>query len=245
MTTLKVLPAETKPFKHKIERTHSPKQATRYRQFRDCLRWEFGFTCAFCLLHEADLVFAGIDGSGMTQIEHFKRQKTHPRDILNYENCFYICIYCNRDRGIKPHLTGTKDKKLLNPCDNTWANHFELQDHHLNTKSDDVDGNYTLDTYNLNNPIKVKLRKIRQKKLTQLLKISALFHRLLLRIEEGESELLEDAREVQKVLRDMRLDVIEQYEVIPADVPRSCRCEATPAYQLPVQMEDQVQRLNP
>jgi len=90
---MKLLPPSTKPPTQKIRRLHNPK-ATHgrygYRAYRACLRWEFGFSCAFCLLHEADLARQGVEGLGVTGIEHFSLASTHPESINDYDNCFYI-----------------------------------------------------------------------------------------------------------------------------------------------------------
>ena len=71
---MKILPPVTHPWSEKIVRRHTPrslKGAKGYQAYRPCLRWEFGFSCAFCLVHEVDLAPYPIAGSGLTQVEHF------------------------------------------------------------------------------------------------------------------------------------------------------------------------------
>ncbi len=61
---MRTLPRQTQPPATPIERRHAPAPG-RYDSFRPCLRWDFGFTCAFCLLHEADLAEHGTEGTGL------------------------------------------------------------------------------------------------------------------------------------------------------------------------------------
>jgi hypothetical protein len=58
------LPPATHPWRRKIERQHLPIEGS-YSSFRPCVRWEFGFSCAFCLLHEADVMLSGAEGWGL------------------------------------------------------------------------------------------------------------------------------------------------------------------------------------
>jgi hypothetical protein len=57
----KILPPVTQPWPQVIVRQHKPPEA-KYKTYRACLRWEFGFSCAFCLLHETDLMPCGAEG---------------------------------------------------------------------------------------------------------------------------------------------------------------------------------------
>ena len=59
---MKILPPQTKPPTSPIERRHRPRPVhgrQGYLKFRPCLRWDFGFTCPFCLMHESDFVRGG------------------------------------------------------------------------------------------------------------------------------------------------------------------------------------------
>lgn len=68
---MKILPPVTLPPRQPTTRRHEPKAAfgaEGYQAYRACLRWEFGFTCSFCLMHEADLTggraVEGLGGDG-------------------------------------------------------------------------------------------------------------------------------------------------------------------------------------
>src|SRR4051812_19451819 len=111
------------PWQGLIHRRHTPSPSKDYRAYRACLRWEFGFSCAFCLLHEADIVAAGTEGWGVMAIEHFVPQ-SHAPDLVNvYSNCFYVCTLCNSARGDRPNQA-PDGANLLNPCDDPWNELF-------------------------------------------------------------------------------------------------------------------------
>lgn len=61
---MKILPPTTQPPLQAIERRHRPKKSRRWSDYRACLRWDFAFTCGFCLLHEVDL-FGSEGGEGL------------------------------------------------------------------------------------------------------------------------------------------------------------------------------------
>ena len=94
MKKLPILPAVTLPWREKFFRRHTPSPVQGgdgYREYRACLRWEFGFSCAFCLCHESDLMLAGTEGWGLMQIEHFSPKSSDPDGRNDYSNCFYLC----------------------------------------------------------------------------------------------------------------------------------------------------------
>ena len=100
---MKILPPTTEPPPEPTRRRHEP-AAGRYQTYRACLRWDFGFTCPFCLLHEADVVLHGAEGFGVFQIEHREPQHSEAgRELVDrYENVLYICVLCNRSRWDRP-----------------------------------------------------------------------------------------------------------------------------------------------
>jgi hypothetical protein len=164
---MNVLPPRTTPSQIPIPRRHSPSGA--YTGFRACLRWEFGFTCAFCLVHESDLIAHGIERSGLTGIEHQRRQETDPALINSYENCFYACRFCNGARGTKSYQR--KTMRLLNPCETAWGARFALDGDDLRPRIDDADAGYTAVTYDVNDPRRIVLRRNRAETMTNALQV--------------------------------------------------------------------------
>jgi hypothetical protein len=132
-----ILPPRTAPATTPTARRHAPQQAS-YGEYRACLRWDFGFTCAFCLLHESDLSQGmGVEGLGLMWIEHRFLQSTHESERDRYENCIYACRLCNQARGTAP-LIDTRGHRLLDPTETAWAEHFEERRDLLEAKSGDV-----------------------------------------------------------------------------------------------------------
>lgn len=231
---MRVLPPRTSPPLGRIERRHSPAPAAGrhgYRAFRSCLRWEFGFTCAFCLLHEADLIGHGIEGSGLTGVEHFLPVSKAEEKTNEYSNCFYACRFCNLSRG-DASAVDFVGRKLLNPCDHVWSDHFELgNDDRLLPRPGDADAAYTEIVYDLNDRRKIKIRKWRRERIEELLKVlleapaSALELAALCSVVPAphDEPLLRMAKrlwaEVRRALRDL-----QRFAPIPRDAGRGCQC---------------------
>ena len=129
---MSILPPRTPLPDTPFRRRHTPGTASGrrgYERYRHCLRWEFGFTCAFCLLHESDLAVGVGDGlpaagSGQFTIEHLQPQATVPSRRNDYSNCYYACRRCNLARTLKYQLVSRDGAQLLDPCRVAWANHF-------------------------------------------------------------------------------------------------------------------------
>src|SRR5262249_29775139 len=98
----RILPSIARLSSAPIERRHAPASggdhARAYEQFRPCLRWEFTFSCAFCLLHEAQVCPEGAAGSSQFWIEHLELQSERPDLRNSYANLVYTCRRCNLAR---------------------------------------------------------------------------------------------------------------------------------------------------
>lgn len=245
---MKILPARTSPPSSLIERRHSPEPAKGrygYRKYRPCLRWDFGFTCAFCLLHEADLVEHGVEGTGLTSVEHFI-PVGGAGPINDYSNCFYACRFCNQARSDLPVVSGKQ--RLLDPCANVWAEHFTLTaDDQLVPVDGDSDAAYTHQSYDLDDPRKVDRRRVRRERLgewRQLLEEGpGLLEELLARTSEqpssGQRAFLQAAEWLRRSIESAILD-IQRYAAIPPDADAACRCGYNDHHALPTGLGSQV-----
>ncbi len=233
MTTL---PRQTQPPTTPIERRHTPPEG-RYGTYRPCLRWDFGFTCAFCLLHEADMTDHGVEGTGLTWIEHRILRSDVPARADDYGNCYYACRFCNQARGTAA-LEDADGRRLLDPCADAWGRHLEVDGDCLRPLDDDA--LYTHETYDLDDPRKRRARRARtaaidtaRKTLTEA---PRLVRRLLELAEtaavEDRSALLDAAQNLSARVRDAGWQ-LERYRVVPADAPTSCRCGTAAALSLP------------
>lgn len=248
---MKILPPRTLPPATPIKRRHTPRATTGrygYRAYRSCLRWEFAFTCAFCLLHEADFAEYGAEGLGLTSIEHFDPASRNATKINDYENCFYACCLCNGSRS-DARVVDRESHRLLNPCTDAWADHFVMTtDDRLSPVDGDVDALRTAAIYDLNAPLKVKLRRWRRKHIEEWLglvergpdRVADLLARSARATTRTEAQaLLEAAKLLHGCIVRASRD-LAGYAAIPQDVDNSCRCGSTANHTLPVWFADQV-----
>jgi hypothetical protein len=199
-------------------------------QYRPCLRWEFGFTCAFCLLHESDLTPHGVDGSGLTSIEHYQTQRSAPDLADEYENCFYACRWCNGARGTKP-VIAPDGRRLLQPCSDAWGTHFSATDRYrIAPRLGDRDAKYTEGAYRLNAKPKRKRREKREKAISEAIRTLQEAPACRLRLRSAarsdtvrRGDLLQAARHLRDLANAAR-EQLRRYALEPVDAPGVCRC---------------------
>lgn len=238
---MQILPPQTVPPTEPTSRRHSP-SARKYAGYKPCLRWEFGFTCAFCLLHEADLAVGGVLPAGNTAvmwIEHLDTQKGHPALKDQYTNCVWSCRFCNRSRHFADRVG--LSARLLNPCEQTWSSHFVRAGDELRPHTGDTDAEHTHQIYDLDDPRKVRLRAARREYITEALRTLAEVPArelavLALAAEAQPSDalrLIEAARELHTRIECAARE-LERWAAVPSDAPDPCCCDAhaagLPAY---------------
>ena len=250
---MRIIPQQIQPPTTPTTRKHDPKPVSGgagYQQYRSCLRWEFGFTCPFCLLHEADFVRGGCaEGTGVTWIEHRIPQSTDRGARNDYTNCIYSCRFCNGARSNNP--VEREGAHLLDPTQAIWSHHFVLEDDFLKPAEGDPDAEYTNESYNLNESRKVKLRKLRREMYAEYLalikkgpaKIVQLMALAETRINEPEiaGELEFCARILRQSIQ-KAIKGLQEYAAVPQDAPKECRCENV-KLTLPTGLESQVVEL--
>ena len=239
MTTL---PRQTQPPATPIERRHAPAPG-RYGSYRPCLRWDFGFTCAFCLLHEADLAEHGVEGTGLTWIEHRLLRSVDPLRARDYANCYYACRFCNTARGTAP-LEDADGRRVLDPCADAGGHHLMVHGDGLRPLDDDA--RYTHETYDLDDPRKRLARRSRTAAIDTARKTLSKAPRLISRLLElaetaaakDRAAILDAAQARSATVRAARRQ-LERYRAIPADAPTSCRCGTLAAHSLPAFLAEQ------
>lgn len=238
---LEIVPARIQVPRTRKHQRHTPRSTNDYRDYRACLRWDAGFTCCFCLVHESDLTRTGTaEGTGLTSIEHLQAQ-THAPDLVNvYSNCAYACQSCNNVRRCTPseHPSGAR---LLHPWGDAWGDHFRLHEDRLEPLQEGEagrDARYTIGVYRLNHQRKVAMRRTRR---NQLQSYVSLFEHDLRGLRalaaqqqsaEERLELLGWARKLAE-LRGLASDELERRTAIPADAPTRCRCDSQEHHTLP------------
>ncbi len=220
-----VLPPRTLPPAAPQERRHRPTDVS-YPRHRNCLVWDFGFTCALCLLHEHDLA---PDPDGLTTLttEHVVAQSAGegPSSRNRYANLLLACTFCNRARSNTPNQSRAGEQ-LLDPTCVAWSEHFALHEDRLEPLTDDA--RYTCVTYDLNDERKVRRRKMRRELVEELLDamrdVPPLLDELTRRaVETGDRRLLDAARQLRADLKARLRDVLS-YKVVPDHAPPTCRC---------------------
>ena len=253
---MRILPRRTRPFPVKLERRHTPRPTRGrrgYQAFRPCLRWELGFTCAFCLAHESDLVEHGSEGTGLMTIEHFSPANTAktPAEVealLNdYRNCLYACRYCNGSRNDAPEFDW-RGRKLLNPFNHAWGEHFMLSDDdRLLPVPGDLDAEYTAEVYDLNEARKLEMRRSRRERMDESsvlvdqgpgLLDALLASSMDLGPGARSAELLMAAESLRKAMRSAE-QALMRHAAIPEDADPECRCGHANHYTLPPALEEQ------
>lgn len=155
----------------RIVRRENPTPTKRikdYRRYRECLREDFGWRCAYCMIHEN----THSDGRHGFDIDHFKpRAKDGPVDA--YANLYWSCKWCNSLKH--DHWPSEDDKaidmRFADPCaEHDYGNHFtEEADGTL--RVDSKCGGYHVGHLRLNRPMRVSLRVERNELIACVLKL--------------------------------------------------------------------------
>lgn len=201
-----LVPATILPADEVFTRRHSPSPVKNYALYRGCLRWEFGFTCAICLLHERDIMAYGVEGWGTMTIEHMVARTQDPNLLGTYANLLYVCRLCNQSRSDTDIFSGTGER-LLDPTRDIWAQHFRVSDDKLVPL--DSDAAYTDEVYGMNEPRRRKLRRLRRERVKVW------------------DELLQAGNNIANLMK------LCPRWWIPDDYPRDCRCRQSKARRLP------------
>ena len=242
------LPPITRPWSRKIERRHSPKPGD-YSSYKECLRWEFGFSCAFCLIHETDLIKAGTKGWSLMQVEHRIAQSDDPSQINIYRNCFYICERCNKARRALPNIDG-EGRILLDPCTVVWADHFEVKECKISPRLGNSSAQYTWESYRLDDPAKVRLRERRQYWMAKCAEVlldcsnmeTEVVGKAVAEANNRDSSETEQRLIIARSLHKMRkpfLDHLDEFAPVPESRTIPCRCNRTDHLTLPDVLAEQ------
>jgi hypothetical protein len=237
---MKVLPEATAPPAAPQHRRHQPRQPQAERgweRYRQCLRWDFGFTCAFCLLHEADVARAGSEGWGTFTTEHFIPRSRDASRANDYANCYWCCRRCNSSRNARD--VETHEGRLLDPCSTAWAGAFRLDGFEFQgAMQDDRDARRTIAVYDLNDPLKVRARRKRAQVISSALDLHRRSWSAIRRLTPQDREFLSDLETALKNLR-AAFAQLRAFAAIPEDRVESCECEIGGEFSLPNWLEVQ------
>lgn len=246
---MRVLGARTALPDEALTRSHAPARGD-YRKYRDCARWDFGFTCSLCFLHESDLIEGGAEGTGLAWIEHHELKSKAKERRDEYTNCLLSCRFCNNGRATLPNRDSHTGAKLLDPTREAWALRFRSEGHSLRVRhAGDIDAEYTWELYGLGDERKEALRENRARRFDQFRSAERDFAELVPEL-LAKAEQSTDPHEIQRCLRSARalersydasLAEVRRYLAIPHDAPASCRCVTL--HRLPAWLERQTQEV--
>jgi hypothetical protein len=193
------------------------------------LRWEFSFTCAFCLLHEADFSPIGTERLALLQIEHLVARVIAPGLEAIYSNCYLACRLCNVAKRDQP-VVDDKGVRLLDPRTDSWSDHFAWAEDELVPLNEHARRTWV--AYDLGDPIKTQRRAYRrvfiEQRLRQLAEdIPNYFELFAAMVERGTPEERLKAVHAMARLEEARVNLLFElghYQAVPRDA-RTCRCD--------------------
>jgi len=150
-------------------RRHAPARRSDYHDYRECVRSDFGFTCAWCLVSEPDLreaESAAVRRWSM-QIDHVLPRESHAEREADYSNLVLACSNCNRTKSSYDPSRGG-GAALLDPTDIAWGDHFDARDGDLVARTEAA--REVAQRVGVNHDLKRALRRARAAKVGALLR---------------------------------------------------------------------------
>ena len=128
-----------------------------YTDYREELRHDFWFSCAYCSM--AEIESQAIPFS----IDHYEPKSIRPDLIADYGNLMWVCQPCNsRKKDITPHAgLRAAGHRYVRPDHDHPDDHYELEG--LEVTGTTNAGKYTAARLDLNRPPLKELRALRQR----------------------------------------------------------------------------------
>jgi 5-methylcytosine-specific restriction endonuclease McrA len=127
-----------------------------YHKYRETLRFDFYYSCAYCTISEAE-------GAGIGfEIDHYEPQSASGA-VADYSNLMYACRVCNgrKTSVVVPSSARADGYKIFRPDEELFDDHFELKYAKLKEKT--KIGKLTIAVADLNRESLKKLREIRER----------------------------------------------------------------------------------
>jgi hypothetical protein len=130
---------------------------TAYGHYREFLRFDFWYSCAYCSLSEIEATGVGFE------IDHFEPQKVSPDKIDKYDNLVWSCAVCNRSKSaIWPtDAHQAMGFRYIRPDVDDLDEHYELSGLRLDPKS--KAGEWTINMLILNKAFYRTIRELRHR----------------------------------------------------------------------------------
>ena len=126
-----------------------------YAEYREFLRYDFWFSCAYCSIAETESSAIGFN------IDHFHPQSVPGEGINDYLNLMWSCVPCNRQKGDVWESIEDQGKgfRFLRLDEDDPRDHYEIRG--IRLYSITVPGEYTIQVLNLNRKCLRDLRELR------------------------------------------------------------------------------------
>ena len=134
----------------------APASVTTYGEYREWLRYDFWYSCAYCTMTELEAASIGF------QIDHYEPQAAKLPLPDRYDNLMWSCEHCNRAKTDHPSEKARAQGFRFFKADVDDAKkHFELSGNSVAGKTKEV-GDYSITTLRLNSLPKRELRRKRE-----------------------------------------------------------------------------------
>lgn len=128
-----------------------------YQRYREYLRFDFWYSCAYCSISEVEAQGIGFE------IDHFEPQSVCQGDVHGYANLMWACSTCNGNKSnIWPsprHLS--EGYRYVRPDREDPSEHFRYVAYLLYPKTNA--GQWTIQVLFLNSDVLKRLRRLRER----------------------------------------------------------------------------------
>ena len=127
----------------------------KYGEYRQTLRHDFIYSCAYCTMSEAEARAIRFT------IDHYEPRNARPDLIDDYDNLMYSCDECNDRKGDRcpPSEARAQGHRFFRPDQDRYQDHFQIKGVRLEAQSNP--GTYSLEALDLNRLSLRRLRDIR------------------------------------------------------------------------------------
>ena len=161
-----------------LHRGHTPPRVIGrdgYEKYRECLRLDFAYRCAYCLAHEVEVGPSGKFGG--FEIEHFRPQGRHEfrRFANTYTNLLWACHACNRakDFGWPTAAEIAKGERFVDPSAEPLGAFLTVAGDEVVPNPSEPAATYMIEEIHLNSDLHQRRRKRRRDVATNIATLKA------------------------------------------------------------------------
>lgn len=137
-----------------------PALKSNYSEYRDTLRWDFWYSCAYCTLTESEAAAVGFN------IDHYLPRARYPELANDYSNLFWSCAHCNGFKQDYPtEAAALKGYRFYRADMDEPSEHFahsKVNPTRIEPLSEEI-GRYTIEQLNLNRKSLRVVRDLRER----------------------------------------------------------------------------------